>query len=89
MHLKHRFLGWLLAKPKLTRVLNLQSYVGVNYLYTGDVGQYGEVYLGVENVFRVMNIQTALGADENRKMRFSILVGVNFDFMFYSNARNR
>lgn len=89
VHLKHRFLGWLLSKPALTRELHLQSYVGTNYLYTRDVGHYGEVYLGVENILKVVNVQTALGLDQNAKFRFSVLVGVNFDFTFYLNARER
>ena len=89
IHLKHRFLGWLLSKPNLTRELNLQSYVGTNFLYTGDVGQYGEVYLGVENILKIINLQTAIGIDQKNTVRFGLLVGVNFDITFYLNARNR
>ena len=89
VHLKHRFLGWLLSKPALTREFNLQSYVGTNYLYTGDVGHYSEVYFGVENIFKVINLQTALGVDQDEKVRFSVLVGINFDLTFYLNARER
>lgn len=89
VHLKHRFLGWLLSKPIVTRELHLQSYVGTNYLYTSDVGHYSEIYLGVENIFKVVNLQTALGIDKDAKLRFSVLVGANFDLTFYLNARGR
>jgi hypothetical protein len=89
IHLKHRFLGWLLSKPILTRELHLQSYVGTNYLYTGDVGHYSEIYVGVENILKVVNLQMALGIDQNRDLRFSVLVGFNFDLTFYLNARGR
>ncbi len=89
IHLKHRFLGWWLAKPKLTRELHLQSYVGANYLYTADAGHYNEVYLGVENILKVVNVQTALGIEQAGKLRFSVLVGFNFDLTFYLKARER
>ena len=89
VHLKHRFLGWLLSRKKLTRELNLQSYVGTNYLYTTDRGQYSEVFLGVENIFKVINLQTAVGIDGSRKVRFSVLIGINFDYNYYINARKR
>ena len=89
VHLKHRFLGWLLSRGKLTRELNLQSYVGANYLFTSDVGQYSELLFGVENIFKVINLQTAVGVDRNQKVRFSLLLGINFDYTFYLNARKR
>ena len=89
IHLKHRFLGWLLSKPKLIRELNLQSYVGVNYLYVSDVGQYTELFIGAENIFKVLNVQTAMGVDRNGTLRVNVLVGINFDYMFYINATNR
>jgi hypothetical protein len=93
IHLKHRFLGWLMSKPKNVRKYTLQSYTGYNFLYTekGEEeigGAYNEVYFGIENIFRVLNVQTALGIDSENKVKFSILLGVNFDYTFYLNARN-
>ncbi len=88
IHLKHRFLGWLLSKPKVLKRFTLQSYVGSNFLYTSDVGQYTEVYMGVENILRIFNIQLAAGINREGDLRGSVLLGINFDYMFYINSVN-
>ena len=89
MHLKHRFLGWLMSKPKIIRKFTLQTYVGYNFLYTTELGAYNELYFGYENILRVFNIQLAAGIDRESQFHTTILFGVNFDFTFYINSKKR
>ena len=89
IHLKHRFLGWLLSKPKFIKKYTLQSYVGYNFLMTSELGAYNEVYFGFENILRVINIQFAAGIDRNSKIHSTILLGVSFDYNYYLNSKKR
>ena len=88
LHIKHQFYGWLLSKIRPIQKYGLHSYAGYNYLYVSDVGNYHEFYLGVENLLKVVNIQFAGGISHENKFRFSVLLGVNFNYTFYVDSRN-
>jgi hypothetical protein len=59
-HIQQRFQGALLNKLPLVRRLNWHVLLGGNGLYTSDQGTYGEVYVGLENIFKVLRFDVAL-----------------------------
>lgn len=49
-HFEHNFEGFILNKVPLLRRLKLQEIIGVNYLRTESLKNYGELFLGVQKV---------------------------------------
>lgn len=88
-HVKHQFQGWLFSRIGFLKKYQWHSYIGYNYLLAEEIGSYNEWYFGIENVLKVVNIQAATGVDYTGKVKFAILLGVNFNYTYYFDSRNK
>lgn len=58
-HLEHHFNGAILNKIPLIRKLKWQTVVGGHYLYEPSFGNYWELTVGIENIFRIIRVDVA------------------------------
>ncbi|MCF8257156.1 MAG: DUF5686 and carboxypeptidase regulatory-like domain-containing protein [Flavobacteriales bacterium] len=58
-HLEHHFHGAILNKIPLIKKLKWQTVVGGHYLYEPNFGNYWEVTVGIENIFRIIRVDVA------------------------------
>ncbi|TVR37702.1 MAG: carboxypeptidase-like regulatory domain-containing protein [Cryomorphaceae bacterium] len=58
-HVQHHFKGFILNKLPLIRRLQWQTLVGTNFLYSQPMGDYTELYVGIENILKVLRVDFA------------------------------
>lgn len=58
-HIEHHFHGAILNKVPLIKKLKWQTVVGGHYLYEPSFGNYWELTVGIENIFRVIRVDVA------------------------------
>lgn len=79
-HFEHHFNGFLLNKIPLVRKLKWQALAGVNVLYTEDKGDFSEVYVGVENIFRFLRVDFASSYESGGRLKPQLRLGIDFGF---------
>ena len=75
LHVQHRFLGILTAKLPLINRLKLAEVVGFNALYT-PVRNYQEVYVGIDNLFKVIRLDFVASYKAGEKLITQVRIGV-------------
>ena len=76
LHAQHRFLGVLTAKVPLVNRLHLGEVVGLNAIYTSGKRNYQEVFLGVDNLFKVFRVDFVASYKVGEKLVPQVRIGV-------------
>ena len=76
LHAQHRFLGVLTAKVPLVNRLHLGEVVGFNAIYTSGKRNYQEVFLGVDNLFKVFRVDFVASYKVGEKLVPQVRIGV-------------
>ncbi|GHA67209.1 DUF5686 and carboxypeptidase regulatory-like domain-containing protein [Pontibacter akesuensis] len=77
-HYEHHFNGFLFNKIPLFRKLKWQEVVSLNYLNTQQSGNYLELGLGVEHIFKVFRVDFVTSFQEGNRARTGIMIGFGF-----------
>ncbi len=74
-HLEHHFNGLLTNKIPLFRKLNWNLLGGGNAFYINSKSNYAELFVGLENIFKVLRVDFVAGFENGRKGRTAIIIG--------------
>lgn len=77
-HYVHHFDGFLFNKIPGIRKLKWQTVAGGHYVYTPEYGHYGEINVGIENIFRILRIDFVTGFGSNNTRDFGVRIGIQF-----------
>jgi len=77
-HYEHHFNGFWFNKVPLFRRLKWQEVVSINYLNTKAAGNYLELGLGIEHIFKVVRVDFVTSFQQGEKARTGFLIGVGF-----------
>lgn len=77
-HYVHHFDGFVFNKIPGVRKLKWQLVAGGHYVYTPEYGHYGEVNIGIENIFKILRIDFVSGFSSNRTRDYGVRVGIEF-----------
>ncbi len=81
-HYQHHFQGFFLDKIPLIRRLHFKEVVRAAYLYTPEVGYYGELSLGLEEVgwglFRLFRVDVFTRYQDQKWNNAGLMIGVAF-----------
>ena len=78
-HYEHHFNGLLLNRITRVSRLKWQLVFGAHFLYTPDYGPYGELDIGIENIFHAFRIDVVNGYGAKEHYDVGIKFGVNFN----------
>jgi hypothetical protein len=73
-HLEHHFHGAILNKVPLIKKLKWQTVVGGHYLYEPNFGNYWELTVGIENIFRIIRVDFVFPFRELQYQQFAFRV---------------
>ncbi len=76
-HYVHHFDGFIFNKIPGIRKLKWQLVTGGHFVYTPEYGNYGEINVGIENIFRVLRIDFVSGFGKDLR-QFGARVGFEF-----------
>lgn len=74
VHLEHHFNGAILNKVPLIKKLKWDFVVGGHYLYQPSFGNYWEVTVGLENIFRVLRVDVVFPFREEQFQQVALRV---------------
>ncbi|WP_303312430.1 DUF5686 and carboxypeptidase regulatory-like domain-containing protein [Hymenobacter sp. BT730] len=77
-HVNHHFNGFLLNKVPLLRKLKWQEVASLNYLSTPTVGQYVELGVGIEHIFKVLRVDAYTALRSGQKLSTGVRIGAGF-----------
>ncbi len=89
LHYEHNFDGFLLSQFGPARRAKVHSLVGCNYLNSFNEAQFLEFFIGFDNILKVLRLEFAGGIDNFKRLRPSVRLGVDFDYLYYKNNRKR
>ena len=72
---EHHFNGLLTNKIPLFKKLNWHLVDGANALYINSKTPYAEVFVGLENIFKVLRVDFIAGLQNGYKPNFDIKIG--------------
>ena len=70
--------GFIFNKLPLIRKLKLQAVGTVNYLYTEELGNYFELGVGIEHIFKVARVDFFTAFSSGEKVDTGVRVGFGF-----------
>lgn len=70
-HVEHHFPGLLLGKIPLIKKLKWQEVIGAHYLYEPTFGNYWELTVGIENIFRIIRVDFVFPFREAQYQQFA------------------
>lgn len=89
LHYEHNFDGALLSNIPFLRRYKVHSLVGFNSLHIADERAFIELFMGFDNIFKILRVEFAGGIDNFRRLRPSIRVAFDFNYDYYKqNRRN-
>ena len=77
-HYNHHFNGFFINKIPLLRRLQWQEVASVNYLRTGAAGNYVELGVGIEHIFKVLRIDGYTALQSGQRVSTGLRVGLGF-----------
>lgn len=77
IHFQHHFNGFILNKIPIIRKLKWQIVTGANSLITQEFDPYSEVYIGIENIFKILRIDVVGSINEDKFIPY-LKFGVDF-----------
>jgi hypothetical protein len=75
-HVEHHFNGFLTNKIPLVKKLNLHLIAGANMLWTGRNDPYSELFVGLDNVLKILRFDYAWSWDKQGAQRQGIRIGI-------------
>ncbi|MFC2176740.1 DUF5686 family protein, partial [Bacteroidota bacterium] len=79
-HLEHHFHGAVLNKIPLIKKLKWQVVGGMHYLYEPSFGNYWEVIVGIENIFKIVRVDFVFPFRERNFQQFTFRFQVPLPF---------
>ena len=76
--MEHHFHGAILNKVPLIKKLKWQTVVGAHYLYEPNYGNYWEVTVGIENIFRILRVDFAFPFRDLQYQQWAFRVQLGF-----------
>ncbi|NDC78542.1 MAG: carboxypeptidase-like regulatory domain-containing protein [Chitinophagia bacterium] len=76
IHAEHDFGGAITNKIPVVRKMNLRLMVGTNTLLTASDGNYAEVFVGLDNLFKTFRLDAIIARDRDGSTRTGIRLGV-------------
>ncbi|WP_165903580.1 DUF5686 and carboxypeptidase regulatory-like domain-containing protein [Hymenobacter gummosus] len=77
-HFDHHFNGFFLNKIPLMRRMKWQEVGSINYLYTPTAGQYVELGVGIEHIFKLLRVDYYTAFQQGQKLNHGFRVGFGF-----------
>ena len=77
-HLTHHFNGFWFNKIPLFRRLKWQEVASLHYLYTPALGNYAELGIGIEHIFKLGRVDFYTAYMEGEKASTGVRVGIGF-----------
>ncbi|RAU81544.1 DUF5686 and carboxypeptidase regulatory-like domain-containing protein [Pontibacter arcticus] len=77
-HFEHHFNGFIFNKVPLFRKLKWQEVASLNYLNTKTSGNYLEVGIGIEHIFKVLRVDFVTSFQEGKKASTGLMFGLGF-----------
>jgi hypothetical protein len=77
-HYDHHFNGFFLNNIPLLRKLKWQEVASLNYLTTKQAGQYVELGVGIEHVFKVVRVDFYSALQSGERLGTGFRVGLGF-----------
>lgn len=74
-HLEHHFNGLLTNKIPLFRQLNWNLVVGGNGFYVNRKNNYSEIFVGLENIFKIFRVDVVAGFTNGTRASTAIRIG--------------
>jgi hypothetical protein len=76
-HYVHHFDGFVFNKIPGFRKLKWQLVAGGHFVYTPEYKEYGEVNIGIENIFRILRFDFVTGFGRDVR-EFGVRIGIEF-----------
>ncbi|MDX2304167.1 MAG: DUF5686 and carboxypeptidase regulatory-like domain-containing protein [Microscillaceae bacterium] len=77
-HFTHHFNGLLINAIPLIKKLKWQGVLGVNYLHTEQAGNYLELNVGIEHIFKILRIDFVNAFQTGQSYRNGFRIGLGF-----------
>ncbi|GAA3944205.1 hypothetical protein GCM10022406_28310 [Hymenobacter algoricola] len=77
-HFSHHFNGFFFNKIPLMRRLRWQEVATVNYLHTPAAGNYVELGVGVEHIFKALRVDFFTAVQSGQRLDSGVRVGLGF-----------
>ncbi|MEY2918556.1 MAG: hypothetical protein RIS73_2270, partial [Bacteroidota bacterium] len=74
-HFEHHFNGLLTNKIPGFKKLNWNLVAGLNSFYVDKSSNYSEVFIGLENIFKILRVDFVTGFDKGKKSTTGIRIG--------------
>jgi hypothetical protein len=87
-HVEYHLNGLLTNKIPLFRKLNWHALAGSNAFYVNQRSNYAEVFVGLENIFKIFRVDFVAGYENGTKGRTGVRIGTG-GFIGSSIRRNR
>lgn len=87
LHYEHNFDGALLSNSAFSRRYKIHSLVGFNSLHILNEKAYVEVFIGFDNIFKVLRVEFASGLDNFNTLYPSLRIGFDFRYDYYQRNR--
>lgn len=82
-HVEHHFDGAILSKISFLRKSGIHTFTGANYLYNFEQPQFVELFFGLDNIMDILKVEVAAGLNSIDKISPSVLVGIDFNYLYY------
>lgn len=76
LHAEHHFNGFLTNKIPLFRTLNWHLVGGTNAFYVNKKNNYAEVFVGLENIFKIFRVDFIWGFEQGKRPVTGIRIGL-------------
>ena len=77
-HYDHHFNGFILNKLPLIRKLKWQEVGSLNYLHTAEIGNYLELGVGVEHIFKILRVDFYTALKSSDPVGTGLRIGLGF-----------
>ena len=77
-HYEHHFNGFIINKIPLLRKTRIQAVAAANYLHTSVAGNYWELGIGLEHIFKVLRVDYYHSWLEGSHQRSGVRFGIGF-----------
>ena len=78
-HYDHHFNGLFASRIPKVNKLKWQLVAGLHYFYTPDFKSYGELDIGIENIFKVIRVDFAQGYSDQYHYAWGFRFGISFN----------
>ena len=76
MFIEYKLNGLLTNKIPVIRKFNLRLVAGSNMIYLNNEKYYAEVFLGADNIFKIIRVDYIRGFEKNKPFNQGIRIGI-------------